>query len=257
MKKEEFCEILGDINEDYIKEAQMIKAKSKHPGWIKWCAFAACMGLMVGLGTLILPKNTHGGGITNGSNWWGNSDSEIGAVRREFFSPEFSSEAETAFADVPGILKTYRTLNNSWFLSEELTDFSQILTDKVLYVVPGSSEGIGGKEEEGAYAFYTLDENGEPRWGGGVSGGSTIVPHQFSGLTEEIIREDLAGVDYEDYIIAQSNGLYTVFIWARCADGEDMFVTYPARPDFIGLENRGHYTLTEIQQILTEIAVSS
>ena len=257
MKKEEFCEILGDINEDYIKEAQTIKTKSKYPGWIKWCAFAACMGLMAGLGTLILSKNALGGGITNGSNWWGNSDSEIGAVRREVFSPEFSSEAEAAFADVPGVLKTYRTLNNCWFLSEELTDFSQILTDNVFYIVPGSSEGIGGKEEEGAYAFYTLDENGEPRWGGGVSGGSMTVPDQFSGLTEEIIREDLAGVDYEDYIIAQSNRLYTVFIWARCTDGEDVFVTYSARPDFVGLENRERYTLTEIQQILTEITVSS
>ena len=138
-----------------------------------------------------------------------------------------------------------------------MTDFSQILTDKVLYVVPGSSEGIGGKEEEGAYAFYTLDENGEARRGSGVSVGSTTIPNQFSGLTEEIIREDLAGVDYEDYIIAQSCRLYTVFIWVRCADGEDVFVTYPARPDFVGLENRGRYTLTEIQHILTEIAVSS
>lgn len=240
---------ITNVNDEIIEEAQTIKLKREHPVWLKWCALTACMCLAVGLGTQVLPQIPNGGGTKNGNNWWGSEDSDVGAVRREDFSPEFPSEAKIAFADVPGVLKTYRTLNNSWFLSEELTDFSQILTDEVRYVVPGSSGG--------AYAFYTLDENGKPQWGGSVSGGLSTIPYQFSGLTEEIIQEDLAGVDYEDYIIAQSNRLYTVFIWARCADGEDMFVTYPARPEFVGLENRGRYTLDEIQHILTEFCVES
>ena len=102
MRKEEFCDILGDINEDHIKEAHMVKAKSKHFVWLKWCAFAACMCLTAGLGILLLPQNTHGGGITNGTGWLGSSDSSVGTARRENFSSEFPSEAEAAFADVPG-----------------------------------------------------------------------------------------------------------------------------------------------------------
>lgn len=49
----------------------------------------------------------------------------------------------------------------------------------------------------------------------------------------------------------------TVFVWAKCADGEDVFITYPARPEFVGLENRGRYTLPELQQILTKMAMES
>ena len=254
MTNTNLLQAMGHIDPELIVDAapDVPQKKCANKVWIKWCALAACVCLVVRLGTLMLPRNPHGSGIENEDNWWGSSDSEIGAIRREVFSPKFPSEAEAAFADVPGVLKTYRTLSNSWFLSEKLTDFSQILMDEAFYVVPGSSEGIGGKKENGAYSFYILDENGEPLWGSGVGGGSATIPYQFSGLTEEIIQEDLAGVDYEDYIIAQSNQLYTVFIWARCADGEDMFVTYPARPDFVGLENRGRYTLSEIQHILTE-----
>jgi len=79
-----------------------------------------------------------------------------------------------------------------------------------------------------------------------------MVPSQFNGLTYDIIEEDLAGIDYEDYIITQSTRLYTVFVWARCREGGDMFITYPARPEFLGLENRGRYTLEELRYILAE-----
>ena len=149
-------------------------------------------------------------------------------------------------------MEIYRTLNNEWFLADDLTDFSQILTAEPLYIVPGSSRGIGGRAEDGAYSVYTLDENGIPCWGGSSLPNNDIVPYTFCRLTYDIIAEDLAGINYDDYIIAQSTRLSTVFIWARCTDGEDMFVTYPARPEFVGLENRGCYTLKEIQRILTE-----
>lgn len=71
------------------------------------------------------------------------------------------------------------------------------------------------------------------------------------GLTYDIIEEDLAGVNYEDYVIAQSTQLYTVIVRARCVDGE-VFVTYPARPEFVGLENRRLYTLEELLGALRE-----
>ena len=46
MKKEEFCEIFGDINEKYIKEARTHQ-KNKKFGWLKWGAMAACVCFMI------------------------------------------------------------------------------------------------------------------------------------------------------------------------------------------------------------------
>lgn len=153
----------------------------------------------------------------------------------------------------------YRVINNSWFMAEDLGDFSQVIEDNIFYIVPGSMEGIGGERTDGAYSIYTLDENGKPQWGMGVGSadGPKKVPNYFTGLTRDIILEDLDGVAYEDFVITDSARLYTVFVWAKCADGEDIFITYPARPEFVGLENRGQYTLPELQQILTKMAMES
>lgn len=48
MRKEDFAEVLGDISENYVKEAETIK-KTKNPVWLKWGAAAACLCLVVGL----------------------------------------------------------------------------------------------------------------------------------------------------------------------------------------------------------------
>lgn len=48
MKREKFCELLGEINENYVKEAETIK-KAKKPVWVKWGAMAACLCLVVAL----------------------------------------------------------------------------------------------------------------------------------------------------------------------------------------------------------------
>jgi len=46
MRKEDFAEVLGGISEEYIKEAETVKRAGK-PFWVKWCAAAACLCLMV------------------------------------------------------------------------------------------------------------------------------------------------------------------------------------------------------------------
>ena len=51
MKKEEFCEVLGDVNENYVKEAGAFR-KAKKPRWMQWGAMAACVCLLVAGGVL-------------------------------------------------------------------------------------------------------------------------------------------------------------------------------------------------------------
>ena len=53
MRKEEFAEVFGEINENYVKEAETIK-KAKKPVWVKWGAMAACLCLVV-VGAFVAP----------------------------------------------------------------------------------------------------------------------------------------------------------------------------------------------------------
>lgn len=255
---------ITNVKDEFVEEAQASKRKGcvsagkpiagrkKHPAWTKWCALAASLCLVTVIGAPVL-MNLHHAGTNSGSynsggfdnGFWGSGDHALLDAHREDFTPGLSVEAEAAFEGVPGVMEIYRTLNNEWFLADDLTDFSQILTAEPLYIVPAKN---------GAYSVYTLDEDGISLGMGSSMPNNISVsfPNALSGLTYDIIEEDLAGIDYDDYIIAHSTRLYTVFIWARCADGEDMFVTYPARPEFVGLENHGCYTLKEIQRILTK-----
>ena len=47
MRKEVFCEIFGDINENHIKEARSTKGAYRHIKWAKMGALAACVCLVV------------------------------------------------------------------------------------------------------------------------------------------------------------------------------------------------------------------
>lgn len=258
---------ITNVRDEFVEEAQTGKLYRGQTGkpnrrsdtWLKRCVTvlvpALCLGLTLATGKWLWSDGTdeNGGQDYGGGCSWGRRDSTLLEVRREGFTPEFPEEAKAAFEEIPGVVKVYKILDNLWFLAENMTDFSQVLTDETIYVFPGSVRGIDGPKEDGAYAVYTLDENGMPRWGMGASASEDdMIPSQFNGLTHDIIEEDLAGIDYEDYIVAQSTQLYTVFVWARCGEGKDMFVTYPARPEFLGLENRGRYTLEELRYILAE-----
>lgn len=54
MKKETFCEILGDIDETYVSEARAGMRKEKRSAWRKWAAAAACLCLIVGIGAMMI-----------------------------------------------------------------------------------------------------------------------------------------------------------------------------------------------------------
>lgn len=65
MKREEFSELLGDINDNYIKEAHMKKTTSKKL-WVKIGVAVACFGL-VAAAIITLPNLTVKNDITDSS----------------------------------------------------------------------------------------------------------------------------------------------------------------------------------------------
>ena len=256
MNTVKFAEAMSLVDDRYYEEAANYQGTKRKPVWFKWGAMAACLCLVLA-GALVLPRliqlnGTEGGGPSNAGGLWPGDPVAVGTVHREDFSPEKSQEAALLFRDVPGVLKVYRTTVDSWFLSDHLTDYSQALTGEAVYVVPQYSEGIGCPPTgEQSYSVYVSGEDGTLTWGEGVSlEEKHTMPYALIGLTDEIIRKDLSGIAYEDYIITHSARLYAVIVWARCPGGEDRFVTYSSRPEFLGLEDHTVYTLEELQQRL-------
>ena len=48
MKREEFCEILGDISEEYVRAAGAGR-RARRPRRMKWGVIAACLCLLLAL----------------------------------------------------------------------------------------------------------------------------------------------------------------------------------------------------------------
>ena len=260
MKEKEASKLynsITNVDNQLIEEAQT-KIKKKRNGWFKWAVIAACLCLVV-VGALELPRlsqqsDDEGGGFFNSGGKWWSDNITIGPTHREDFFPEMSQEAAALFQDVPEVLKVYRTTVDSWFLSDQLTDYSQALTGQVVYIVPNYAEGLNQPPTgEWSYGVYATGEDGCLSLTGGAKlpeNTNHTAPHELIGLTDEIILKDLSSIEYDDYIITQSTRLYTVIVWARCSDGNDRFVTYSSRPEFVNLEDHAVYTLEELQQRL-------
>lgn len=56
MRKEDFAEVIGDINEKHIVEARA-DHKAKKPTWLKWGAMAACLCLVLVGAFVMRPDN--------------------------------------------------------------------------------------------------------------------------------------------------------------------------------------------------------
>ena len=262
MNKMLFAEAISMVGDQYYEEAATYQPKRRIPMWVRLGALAACLCLIVAgalaLPRLIQPNGAEGGsGSSNAGGLWGSGTVSIGSAHREDFSPVMSQEAVSLFQNLPGVLKVYQTTTDSWFRSEHLTDYSQALTGEAVYVVPNYSEGIDCPPTGPlSYAVYVAGEDGTLTWSEGVSlPEEHTTPYALIGLTDDIIQKDLSGIDYEDYIITYSMRLYAVIVWARCADGNDRFVSYSSRPEFLNLEDHVVYTLEELQQRIANSSV--
>lgn len=58
MKREEFAEVLADIDERHLVEARSERRGGKRGIWLKWGAMAACFALLLGVGILHAERQT-------------------------------------------------------------------------------------------------------------------------------------------------------------------------------------------------------
>lgn len=59
MKKEDFFEVLGELDDDIVTEARSTEKENKNSGhtWVKWAAVAACLALLVGVFSVNQQRN--------------------------------------------------------------------------------------------------------------------------------------------------------------------------------------------------------
>ena len=252
MTNEKLFEALGDINERHILEAKAPKEK-KPFSWVKGYAIAACLCLVFGVARFSVIFRDYpgwsGGSNGGGNNGDGPTDSTLLASHREDFTSTIDAEILSQFENHDALLKIYWLLDNQWFLSDKLEDFSQAVTTEVRYIYPGD---MNQQNENGAYSTYLINEAGNLEWlGTSYRDFSPSSPVGLGSLTHAKIQADLSNIEYEDYIITYSNRLYIAFVWVRTST-EDLILTYPVRPEFTGLEVSGIYTLDELQEILKE-----
>lgn len=70
MKADKFFEILGDVDENKVAEADRLAAKPARPRWRRWAALAACLALVLAgaVFTRYAPKPVGGGGGVGAPN---------------------------------------------------------------------------------------------------------------------------------------------------------------------------------------------
>ena len=175
----------------------------------------------------------------------------MGTERSEVtaFSAAIDESVLNQFEDSTELKKVYILRTDDWFAMDVITDFSQVVTNEIAYVVPGGEEGTSNDK---AYSFYKVNEDGKIEWNGSAYPQADVVlPFGFSGLTYEVIENALDGMAYEDYIITYAQRFGTVFVWVR-SEKDDVLLAYPTRPDLLGIEVGGIYTLEEVKSALTE-----
>ena len=173
----------------------------------------------------------------NSSFWYGNDP--VLLPHREDFSPEVPSQVYAAFGPGTDVLKVYPSLPRTmWFQMEDFEDFSQIVTAEPFYVVQSSESG---------YSSYAFAEDGSLTERGSASVTHSTQLYGLFGLSNDLIRQALKDIDYEDYIITDSAA---TIVWVRREAG-DLFLTYPTRPDLMGIASGKLYTLDELKAALS------
>lgn len=237
MKKETLYEVILDINENYVKYAREGKPKEKKSRWLRWTALAACLCLVLGLGMFLLTPS-------GGSVILGGSHELLPSHREDFYPREVDPIFREQLGEDVEITIIYRTLQNEWYLSKELTEISQALQPEPFYVDASSAK---------EYVYYQIEENQVKEW---CSASKNIAFAQgLFGLTQARIDSLLTGLEYEDYYVIDYAQYNLVFLWVRGV-GEDLFVSCQT-DSFIDFEDGGVYTLEEVQEILSQFYYES
>jgi len=90
---------------------------------------------------------------------------EFSATIDEFILNQFEDSTE--------LKKAYILRTDDWYAMDEISDFSQVVTNEITYVVPGGEQGTS---KDKAYSFYKVNEDGEIEWNGSAYPQADVAP---------------------------------------------------------------------------------
>lgn len=99
MKKEDMFEVLNDIDDEYIEQAEKKSAKKT---WVKWAGLAACLCLVIAGVFAVFKPSEAGAGVDAGG---ANMDVETGIYSIAVFPP-YESEENVADAQIVTLSET-------------------------------------------------------------------------------------------------------------------------------------------------------
>lgn len=170
MRKEDFCDVLGNINETYVKEAR-ITPKVKKYGWMKWGAIAACLVLIL---AVTLPQ--WGKQSSNQSpNQQENPPHSEGNVPVQNIQLSVNEAENMASADMDVQFTYYDKMpQDAWeAVLEEFNAFTGICYDEFVAKLPGEWE---------VSAFYSASTRGYKD--GGLSDEYSLHDYVFEVQTD-------------------------------------------------------------------------
>ncbi len=107
MKTIDFCEVMGDIRDDYVNAAHSMRIAKKFP-WLKWSAIAACFVLFIGSFLFQINLSRHRTDIVTLDNGdkitFEKTDTLGGSLNLDInvsTSPLTETESAALFADLP------------------------------------------------------------------------------------------------------------------------------------------------------------
>ena len=128
MKSNDLIDIIGEAADEHIKDAK--SAKKAIPRWVKWSsAIAACLVLIIGVGSFLLPRM--GGNSSPGSSAGGNGHDE-GSVFMSYAGPVFPltlKEENDSISAQRDITMDFSPWIPVWISNEEEASSRTELTD--------------------------------------------------------------------------------------------------------------------------------
>lgn len=240
MKKEDFFEIIGDIEDDQIDETLMFRKKPRANVLVKWGAFAACFFIVAVLSVHISkkPYNNNVAETTIKEEVQEVMPEEVTKPQAENTKLQQDSIPSDDVAATQEKLQTYVTDDYEKSAQTETSDVFQ--TDEITEEVVA--------EDSDASCEIT-----EPKISGGGGGGSA------SGMYKEAVKADsltqyVSGIFGGAYI--DEGGKYVIVITDDTAENREIIAKeFGINPNNV-VFRKGEYTLSYLTQLQEKISTA-